>query len=365
MERIGEEAGMIWEKVVTRELPLLIVFYANKGYYYLKKIDGFSSLSGFVENKNGLIERYVEVDEFDSFKKKIATVINNKKGNEIITEAMKLNKGLDEFITNFNKRYLGLTNNELLDIFLQFDKNYSSYWAYYLFLFFIGAAVEGNNNKKILDKYRTEITIFRGKHSSRVKGEEIFLPKLLSKIAQQTKISPVLLWYVFPKEIIAFLKDGKTIDINVLKERKKHYEWLMKKEDENYYFGKDADLKKYLTIKNDFKMLDTKEIKGYAASPGIVKGYVKCIMTIKDLIKVHKGDVIVAPMTDLNYMTAMKNAAAFVTDEGGITCHAAIVAREMRKPCIIGTKIATTVLKDGDIVEVNADNGTVTLVKKL
>jgi pyruvate,water dikinase len=52
-----------------------------------------------------------------------------------------------------------------------------------------------------------------------------------------------------------------------------------------------------------------------------------------------------------------------VTDEGGVTCHAAIVAREMKKPCIIGTKIATKVLKDGDLVEVDANKGVVKILK--
>jgi len=56
----------------------------------------------------------------------------------------------------------------------------------------------------------------------------------------------------------------------------------------------------------------------------------------------------------------MEKAAAFVTDEGGVLCHAAIVAREMKKPCVIGTKIATRIFKDGDIVEVDAYTGKVT-----
>jgi len=59
----------------------------------------------------------------------------------------------------------------------------------------------------------------------------------------------------------------------------------------------------------------------------------------------------------------MQRAAAFVTDEGGITCHAAIVAREMKKPCVIGTKIATKIFKDGDIVEVDADKGIVRKIR--
>jgi pyruvate,water dikinase len=71
------------------------------------------------------------------------------------------------------------------------------------------------------------------------------------------------------------------------------------------------------------------------------------------------GEVLVTAMTTPDYLPAMHKAVAFVTDEGGITCHAAIVAREIGKPCVIGAKIATQVLKDGDMVEVDADNGVV------
>ena len=60
----------------------------------------------------------------------------------------------------------------------------------------------------------------------------------------------------------------------------------------------------------------------------------------------------------------MKNAAAILTDQGGITSHAAIISREMHIPCIVGTKIATQVLKDGDLVEVDADNGIVRILEK-
>jgi len=69
-------------------------------------------------------------------------------------------------------------------------------------------------------------------------------------------------------------------------------------------------------------------------------------------------------MTTPDFMPAMQKAAAFVTDEGGITCHAGIVARELKKPCVIGTKIATQVFKDGDLVEVDAGQGTVRIIER-
>ena len=70
-----------------------------------------------------------------------------------------------------------------------------------------------------------------------------------------------------------------------------------------------------------------------------------------------------ASMTRPEYIGAMKKALAFITDEGGVTCHAAIVARELQKPCIIGTKIATEVLKDGDLVQVDAVHGVVRILE--
>jgi phosphohistidine swiveling domain-containing protein len=111
------------------------------------------------------------------------------------------------------------------------------------------------------------------------------------------------------------------------------------------------------------KVNKTDFVKGVSASRGIVAGVVKIMKTLDDAKKINKGDILVASMTDPRYMSAMQKASAFVTDEGGITCHAAIVARELKKPCIIGTKVATKIFADGDIVEVNADIGLVTLVK--
>ncbi len=100
-------------------------------------------------------------------------------------------------------------------------------------------------------------------------------------------------------------------------------------------------------------------IRGHSANGGKVKGIVKIILGSQDFHKLNVGEILVTTMTSVDFVPIMGKAAAFVTNEGGITSHASIVSREMNKPCIIGTKIATQVLKDGDLVEVNADEGTV------
>ncbi|MBI3115005.1 MAG: hypothetical protein HYZ09_00750 [Candidatus Kerfeldbacteria bacterium] len=106
------------------------------------------------------------------------------------------------------------------------------------------------------------------------------------------------------------------------------------------------------------------EVRGNVAYPGTVRGTVRVILRPDDLSKVREGDILVTNMTTPAFILGMKRSAAFVTDEGGLTCHAAIVAREMKKPCIIGTKVATKVFKDGDRVEVDATRGIVRKVNQ-
>ena len=97
---------------------------------------------------------------------------------------------------------------------------------------------------------------------------------------------------------------------------------------------------------------------------GKVKGIVKIVLELSDMKKVQKGDILVSNETTPDLLPAMERATAFVTDEGGLSCHAAIVSREMKKPCIVGTKIATKFLKDGDLIEVDANKGIVKILKK-
>ena len=82
----------------------------------------------------------------------------------------------------------------------------------------------------------------------------------------------------------------------------------------------------------------------------------------EDLKKFKEGSILVATQTHPHIVPQMKNAVAIVTDEGGITCHAAIVSRELRKPCIIGTKLSTKIFKTGDMLEVDLKAGTVRIV---
>lgn len=98
-------------------------------------------------------------------------------------------------------------------------------------------------------------------------------------------------------------------------------------------------------------------LQGQGASPGIASGDVVIIRDVRDAGKVKEGDILVTQMTNPDMVPAMRKVAAIITDEGGMTCHAAIVSRELGTPAIVGTKTATQVLKTGQTVTVDGEKG--------
>jgi pyruvate,water dikinase len=119
------------------------------------------------------------------------------------------------------------------------------------------------------------------------------------------------------------------------------------------------------SITKDENQSSTPILSGASASPGIGTGYVKILQSPKEISKVKVGDVLVAKMTSPDYVPAMKKAVAIVTDEGGLTSHAAIVSRELGIPCVVGTKSATKTLKEEQIVTVDGSKGLVLLGGKI
>lgn len=105
-------------------------------------------------------------------------------------------------------------------------------------------------------------------------------------------------------------------------------------------------------------------LHGHVAFPGNVQGRVRLVLNRHDVASFRRGEVLVAPSTTPDFLPALKKAVAIVSDEGGIICHAAIIARELKKPCIIGTKNAIDLFHNGDLVAVDATAGTVKILKK-
>jgi len=172
-------------------------------------------------------------------------------------------------------------------------------------------------------------------------------------------LAPKEIRYVTSDEVIAFLKDGTAIRKDAVESRKDGFAIYLDRENRIACISS-AQIAAAL---ESFRLLPQQvgisEIRGTTASKGKAIGTVAIVRGIADLARVKVGDVLVAVTTHPDYTVAMRKASAIITDEGGITSHAAIVAREFSIPCIVGTHCATKLLKDGDKVEVDADAGIV------
>lgn len=189
-----------------------------------------------------------------------------------------------------------------------------------------------------------------------------FLAKpLLHEAAKQLKTSESDLVFLSVDEIVDALA-GWTEYGDVISQRKDGYYMILCDDIIEMFIGDEKNLIDELNIFN-IVTGEGDKITGQVAWRGFAKGKVKIVKDQKDIVKVQDGDILVAVMTFPNYIPAMEKAAAFVTDEGGILCHAAIISREMKKPCIIGTKTGTKILKDNDLIEVDANAGIINILE--
>ena len=221
---------------------------------------------------------------------------------------------------------------------------------------------EGRNNKK-LKTFIKLVESFSYIQDQRKIANLIatsYLITFLKELSRRTKISYKDLVFIYPLEFGKILK-RKTVSRKMI-QRRRNCVCL-------YIINKKLGVLEGSSARNLRKEMShwsaethIKEIKGISASSGSTSGEVKILRDPKEVAKMKNGNILVTSMTRPDFMPVVEKAKAIVTDEGGITCHAAIVSRELGIPCVIGTRIATKVLKDGDRVLVDANRG---IVKKL
>ncbi|MFH1053705.1 MAG: PEP-utilizing enzyme [Candidatus Woesearchaeota archaeon] len=191
-----------------------------------------------------------------------------------------------------------------------------------------------------------------------------FMEKLWNEIAKRADLTAEQVKNLVPSEINNYLLDNKLPNKEELDKRLKYQIISIVNGELKHFTGEKAEeFEKVNIVEEEINQTDS--FKGMPANKGKVKGRVKIVLKPEDISKVEKGDILVAVNTEPAMVPAMERASAIITDEGGVTCHAAIVSRELGKPCIIGTKVATKILKDGDYVEVDAEKGIVTKVKEI
>lgn len=211
--------------------------------------------------------------------------------------------------------------------------------------------------KEVLDKLLKLADMKLILHEESAKFVSEHLMSFIEFVAKKNNISAEIVSSLREKEFVDAM-NGKPIDIDLAKERMKGC--ALVKRNNTWHFDSGD---KYLDLKKEIKKTQSKDISGNTAFPGKVKGKVVVYQSWTDTIELNEGDILVTGMTNPLMVPFIKKAGAIVTDEGGIICHAAIISREMKKPCITGTKNATQLLKDGDFVEVDANKGIVRIIE--
>lgn len=389
-----------WDKFVGRRQPPLRGYLIYQGFidWLSKRYDyDFSNLFLFFCEK---IETDAIADSFVNYvlKEKLINLIID----DINVRTKKLHDDIDRFKEDTSKLFdfsknLSKSNEEFNTLFKKFCELWKNFAPSLVFIIFMEEALEREVLKNFEDKEEAKLKLMNIVASD-VKSHifddlnkrtdaqynEFYLEyekhtELLKKLIQFRDWRKNIYdssWYGYSKDFFEKLGSstgiGPNIDwespetiIKFLKNKNKYefenhalvfYDNKLKKININY--GEDV-----FELKN--KVLSSvigSEIKGNIACKGFAKGIVRIIEPHTKVKTFNDGDILVSKMTTPDLTPIIKKAGGIVTDEGGVTSHAAVLSREFDIPCVIGTKFATKVLKDGDIVEVDANKG---VVKKL
>ncbi|MFA6410171.1 MAG: PEP-utilizing enzyme [Candidatus Buchananbacteria bacterium] len=263
---------------------------------------------------------------------------------------------VDKLLTKEN-----LSAPEMVAILKLMYKSYRGLYSVYRFSTVFDHFYQGKNKIELAKKFA--LTKDRcGKFFT--KTDRTTLELIKENLSRILGLPKNLILFMNYQELTGSLQNSKAfVDINELKSRYHFYILLAVNNKIDLVTGSQAK-----SIQKKINFVDFKKnlnyFSGQVAYPGNVSGIVKVAYSINDLKNVKKNSILVTPMTTIAFVPFLKKFSAIITNEGGITCHAAIIAREIKIPCVIGTKIATEVLKNGDLIKVDGRHGVVTIVNK-
>ena len=390
-----------WEQIVGRKSPVLRSSLIYEGFHkWFQKRFNFKLTCCFItfskyEKGNISSDNFINLKVRKQILKHIEESIEFDY-QKIIKDIDVFNKNCDELVKSSkelsNKK---VSLNKRFDTFCRIWKKFSSTLIMPLFLekYLERIILNDFQDKEIAHKKLMEIIsegvqseLFEIKISSKKRKANYFKPShekyinLLKKLINtrdKRKNSYEKAWNEYSvcffdelKKVTKLHNKIFWISHNILNELLNHKSKKKRYYNESLVYFIDGKVHVEYTqsfdwLKNKILKIDSNKnmIKGNIAYQGKVKGIVKIIIP-NDSKNIKCGQILVTKMTTPDYVPIMKKASAFITDEGGVTCHAAIISREMKKPCIIGTKIATKILKNGDLVEVDANQGIVNILKK-
>jgi phosphohistidine swiveling domain-containing protein len=328
-----------FEKSYTRDYSMILeeAWYSaiTKGVKNKFSIE-MPKISSIFYMNEGIIEIWEDLDSLSLLKTNLLKKINLTKIKQIFFD---YNQQLKK-----NKKQSLQTISDLIN-FIERTFNLMESWAV---LYLVGTNEQSSEEMKLITReFRSQDSFFDD----------------CDKVIRTSLISANQNLRGYESTIIFEDIKTKTPPLDVLKKRKNHFlvvPNVLYEINTLDRYSKDNPDKEFKFNKID---LNTNEIKGEMASSGNVVGKVKIIKRKEQMLEMKEGQILVTPMTTPEYGSVMKKSSAIITDEGGMLCHAAVLARELNKPCIVGTKVATKVFKNGDLVEVDADKGIVRKIK--
>lgn len=342
--------GEMWHEIFTKK------FKEQIGWSYSEVIfeGGDNTLSLYRAPKEHIIgmRKYItkQLDKDPDWIHRHAEIVKKQVDNILLwSEQIK------------KKLFSKYTNLELLGITKKFINDSLNLGSVFVVMLWFPIQMENYKKKEPYKRAVNKAIETRGQIDKLGPFGDSFGRALASEVARRANISKELSKYISYKELLNYFEKNIVPDIKTLNKRKNYFiitnDGILYEPILDYAKRYSYSIKKIKTEK-------IFEIKGQMAYKGSIKGEAQIIKSKDAFDKFREGNILVTGMTTPDFLPIMKKASAFITDEGGITCHAAIVAREMRKPCIIGTKIATEVLKSGDLVEIDADKGIVKILNK-
>jgi phosphohistidine swiveling domain-containing protein len=229
-------------------------------------------------------------------------------------------------------------------------------------------SLEISKDLQYLSEVSSELMFIKDYRKGIYQKSYLAMDPVLEEIGKRLGLSLKEMKYLIIDEVIDALQNSRAAECKkIIAERMKKCCMITEKGMIRIYAGAECEKqlsKLGLDGNDDKKNAETVLIKGMIAYQGKARGKVKIILVESDVKKMEQGDILVSSATNPDLILAMKKASAIITDTGGIISHAAIVSRELKIPCIVSTRIATQVLHDGDLVEVDADKGEVRIISR-
>jgi len=355
----------VLKKILSRPSNLTALIGYDQGITRrMEEFLGFSFESVVFVLKDGAMDEYRLGDK--ELKKVLLDIFFNHspKVKSLLRVFKKDYKELENLVKSSKK--LILNKKDIISLINKFEIYYQRIWSPVVLIFWIPRYLDKRKLSLAERKLLNELIEVRFNRDKEFVLAQWFYDNIYKYIVSSFKNIDTDLNLCTPKELISIIK-SKGVSYYQKKKIAARKNKCFVFRGRVYPFNTKSSINQFLkkygyVLEREKRVKLSKILKGVPANRGKAKGRVRILLSKRQMQYVKKGDIIVSVMTSPYFNPVLKKASAIITDEGGITCHAAIVSRELGIPCIVGTKIASKVLKDGDKVEVNAIKG---IVKKI